>query len=327
VRIGSLFAGIGGFDLAAEWVGWETAWFSEIDPYASAVLKKHWPNVPNLGDITQIRNAPKVDLLCGGFPCQDISNAGKQAGIGGERSGLWKEYVRLIEEIRPRWVVAENVAVLRSRGLNTVLSDLASIGYDVEWHCIPASAVGAPHQRDRIWIIAYPNTHQPGPQGRLCPELSERAGERIAGTLDSSMANAGSGRCGGQGSREDQQPGGAEAVGTGQAMAHAPRQLLDGARLARASRWVEFADGGEDVPNADNQVEPDVSIDDVAWRSLPKSAGRLGWWQSEPNVGRVANGVPSRVDRLRCCGNAIVPQVAEIIFEAIALEDMMEAAA
>lgn len=157
MRIGSLFAGIGGFDLAAKWAGMETAWFSEVDPYASAVLKKHWPDVPNHGDIRNIKGADvePIDILCGGFPCQDISVAGRGAGIEGERSGLWKEYARLIGELRPRYVVAENVSALRSRGLITVLKDLYALGYDAEWHCIPASAVGAPHQRDRVWIIAY----------------------------------------------------------------------------------------------------------------------------------------------------------------------------
>src|SRR5208282_3242190 len=96
-------------------------------------------------------------ILCGGFPCQDISNAGKRAGIDGERSGLWSEFARLIGELRPRYAIMENVAALLGRGLERVLGDLASIGYDAEWHCIPASAVGAPHRRDRVWIVAYAN--------------------------------------------------------------------------------------------------------------------------------------------------------------------------
>jgi DNA (cytosine-5)-methyltransferase 1 len=158
--IGNLFSGIGGMSLAARWMGWDTTFHAEVEPYASAVLAKNFPGVPNLGDVKQIDGttmAP-VDILTGGFPCQDISLAGRGAGITGERSGLWKEYARLIGELRPRYVLAENVCALRTRGLDVVLSDLGALGYDAEWHCIPASAVGAPHQRDRIWILAYPSS-------------------------------------------------------------------------------------------------------------------------------------------------------------------------
>src|SRR5690606_15350571 len=122
-------------------MGWETAWYSEIEPYACRVMEKNFPGVPNLGDITKITNPPSVDMLVGGFPCQDISVAGKGVGIGGERSGLWSEFARLIGEIHPKWVVAENVSALRSRGLALVLQDFHALGYDAEWHCVPASAV------------------------------------------------------------------------------------------------------------------------------------------------------------------------------------------
>jgi DNA (cytosine-5)-methyltransferase 1 len=125
MRIGSLFAGIGGFDLAARWMGWETAWFSEIDRYASNRLAEHWPAIPNLGDVAVIdfKQVPKVDILCGGFPCQDISNAGPMEGISGERSGLWKHYARAIGDLRPGYVVAENVAALLVRGLDVVIGE------------------------------------------------------------------------------------------------------------------------------------------------------------------------------------------------------------
>jgi DNA (cytosine-5)-methyltransferase 1 len=159
LTVGDLFSGIGGFSLAARWMNWRTIWFSEIDPYCQQVLAQHWPGVPQLGDITQIdwSTVERPDVLCGGFPCQDISNAGKRAGIGGARSGLWSEYARAIRDLRPRYVVVENSAALLGRGLGRVLGDLAALGYDAEWHCIPASAVGADHLRDRIWIIAHPN--------------------------------------------------------------------------------------------------------------------------------------------------------------------------
>jgi DNA-cytosine methyltransferase len=142
----------------------ETVAFCEIDKKARQVLAKHWPNVPIFEDVTTLtaealheRNI-SVDVICGGFPCQDISLAGKGAGIEGKRSGLWSEYARLIGELRPRYAIVENVSALLNRGLDRVLGDLSKIGYDAEWHCIPASAVGAPHRRDRIWIVGYPNS-------------------------------------------------------------------------------------------------------------------------------------------------------------------------
>ena len=154
-----LFSGIGGFALAAEWAGFETVAFCENEPFCQRVLKKHWPDVPVFDDIrsfdgTKFRGAT---LLTGGFPCQDISvgnTSGK--GIDGERSGLWVEMCRIISEARPAFAVVENSANLLKRGLGGVLWDLAEVGYDAEWHCIPATHIGAPHNRDRIWIVAYP---------------------------------------------------------------------------------------------------------------------------------------------------------------------------
>lgn len=159
-----LFSGIGGFSLGLERTGgFETVAFCEIEEYPRQVLAKHWPNVPCYRDVRELTadrlaaDGIAVDVITGGFPCQDISTAGKGAGLAGERSGLWSEIARLVGELAPRFVIVENVAALLSRGLGTVLGDLASLGYDAEWHCIPASAVGAPHRRDRVWIVAYPN--------------------------------------------------------------------------------------------------------------------------------------------------------------------------
>ncbi len=159
LTVGSLFAGIGGFDLGFERAGFTIRWQVEIDPWARAVLTKHWPDVPKYPDVREVsaHTLEPVDVLCGGFPCQDISLAGKGAGIEGQRSGLWAEYARLIGELRPRYVVVENVAALRTRGLDRVLGDLAACGYDAEWDCLPADAVGAPHRRDRLWLVAYPD--------------------------------------------------------------------------------------------------------------------------------------------------------------------------
>lgn len=174
LRVLSLFSGIGGIDIGLERVGMKVVAHSEIDPYASKVLTKHWPNVPNIGDISKVKwfhgvdgNAAKtpehpggihigpIDVIAGGFPCQDISLAGKGAGIKeGTRSGLWSYYAAAIRILRPRYIIVENVAALLSRGLDRVLGDLAALRYDAWWDCVPAASVGAPHRRDRVFIVA-----------------------------------------------------------------------------------------------------------------------------------------------------------------------------
>ena len=157
LTFGSLFAGIGGFDLGFERAGMTCKWQVEIDDYATRVLEKHWPSVHRERDIKQCgkHNLEQVDVICGGFPCQDISYAGRGAGLDGERSGLFFEAVRVVRELRPRVVVLENVAALLTRGLDRVLGTLAEIGYDAEWHCIPAGYFGTHFRRDRIFIVAY----------------------------------------------------------------------------------------------------------------------------------------------------------------------------
>lgn len=171
LRVLDLFSGIGGFSLGLERTGgFETVAFCEIEEFPRRVLAKHWPKVPCYDDVRKLTGVRLAndgiypDVICGGFPCQDISLAGAGAGIGGERSGLWKEYERLVSEIRPEFVIVENVAALLSRGLGDVLGGLAALGYNAEWHCIPASYVGARQLRDRLWLVAYPE--RDGIQGR-----------------------------------------------------------------------------------------------------------------------------------------------------------------
>jgi DNA (cytosine-5)-methyltransferase 1 len=203
-----LFSGIGGFSLGLERAGMRTVAFCEIEPYARAVLRKHWPNVRCYDDVRTITSerlkADGIvpDVICGGFPCQDISWAGQGAGLYGERSGLWAEFARIIGEVRPQYAILENSAALLCRGLGDLLRDLAGVGYDAEWHCISSADIGAPHARERLWLVAYPtgvrqrqlrwlgseidgaqawNIHWPGdepPSERMAPGLPNRV-ERV----------------------------------------------------------------------------------------------------------------------------------------------------
>jgi DNA (cytosine-5)-methyltransferase 1 len=161
MTVGSLFSGIGGFELGLERTGgFKTVWQCEIDPFCLKVLAKHWPDVKRFTDIKRMgvdEEIPCVDVICGGFPCQDISCAGKGAGIHAERSGLWWEMLRIIRLVRPRFVLVENVAALLNRGLDEVLGSLAESGYDAEWQVLSADMFGAPHKRRRMFIIAYPS--------------------------------------------------------------------------------------------------------------------------------------------------------------------------
>jgi len=263
-----LFSGIGGFSLGLERSGaFKTVAFCEIDKKAQKVLRKHWPDVPIFDDVTTLTagvlndRGITIDAICGGFPCQDISVAGRGAGIEGERSGLWSEYARLIGELRPRYVFVENVAALLGRGLDRVLGDLAAFGYDAEWHCIPASALGAPHRRDRLWVVAYPNRH-----GQSQPKGVEQ-GQR--------------GRFGDGG-----------------------KELADAASERAQGLW----------PGWQQELYPYVG----EGLSLRLSEGhRSTIWDVEPGVGQVVDGFPGRVDRLKQLGNAVVPQIPELLGKAI----------
>jgi len=303
MRVLDLFSGIGGFSLGLERAGFRTVVFCEVEPYCRAVLARHWPSVPILGDIRAVtadtvRNALReqpgqrdgpsrtgeteprfIDLICGGFPCQDISVAGKGAGLAGERSGLWVEFARLIGELRPRYAIVENVSALCFRGLGAVLGDLAAVGYDAEWHCIPAAYVGAPHRRDRIWIVAYASRNVRTEPATRWPER-ERTGKS-----SESMANT-------------------ECQGL-------ERQRGEARQPRQPQPWHDGSQGAD----ADGSNGQAVSFGRK--NSWQRCAPSFHWWESEPNVGRVAHGVSSRVDRLRALGNAVVPQVVEVIGKAI----------
>jgi DNA (cytosine-5)-methyltransferase 1 len=159
LTFGSLFAGIGGIDLGLERAGMRCAWQVEIDDYATRILAKHWPDVPRFRDVRRVgaHNLPRVDMLAGGFPCQGISDAGQREGFDEPRSGLWREFSRIIHELRPRYVLVENVAALLDRGIDRVLGELATLGYDAEWSVLSSCALGASHTRERLFIVAYTN--------------------------------------------------------------------------------------------------------------------------------------------------------------------------
>jgi DNA (cytosine-5)-methyltransferase 1 len=317
-----LFSGIGGFSLGLERTGgFKTVAFCDNEPKTHLVLKKHWPDVPIFDDVKTLTGEKlgTIDIITGGFPCQDISLAGKGAGLEGERSGLWFEFHRFIKETRPKWVIAENVAALRSRGLDQVLRSLFEIGYDAEWHCIPASAVGAPHRRDRIWIVAYPKLHDgrngssTEPQGWDSWMEPWRSGERQSEqSADQNVAHTTQLQCNGGNdnsrvSMESKKISESGNSGGSEDVADSSIKGLEGQRI-RAS-------GTE-------QKQPMPSCGGCVVRSITHSEV----WETEPNVGRVADGIPNRVDRLKQLGNAIVPQIAELIGRSILAKEQYEQA-
>ena len=310
MTFGSVFAGIGGLDLGLERVGLVCKWQIENEPYCQRVLAKHWPNVPRFGNVQDVKGADLewVDLICGGFPCQDISNAGKREGIRGARSGLWAEMCRLVCEVRPRFVLVENVAALLVRGMDVVLGDLAESGYDAEWDCIPAAAVGAPHIRNRVFILAYA---QSGGKSEFPASHARFEGRRSKEEFG--CAGTGGGNSGWRAPERAEYRCG-DSAELAAAMANANRE-----RTGRRKQQSQGSEGAGGVADDDCAGQPDVQGQCAAAGAYGRSVfgadgGRpQGIWALEPDVGRVADGVPARVDRLRALGNAVVPQVAEFI--------------
>jgi DNA (cytosine-5)-methyltransferase 1 len=311
VNVLDLFSGIGGFSLGLERTGgFQTVAFCDSDPFARRILDKHWPGVPVFDDVRRLgladllgRDIPIPDVVCGGFPCQDISFAGKGAGLEGGRSGLWFEMLRIIAETRPRWAILENVAALRSRGLDTVLGGIASIGYDAEWHCIPASAIGAPHQRDRVWVVAYPSGERRGEEGQARERIPERAG-------------------GGGAAQAYTHPEGDTSRGDGRGFLkeeRSPHSEPDAVRSRHVCRK-----GGRDSSDAGDRGATESRLGRIV-DGLPHgvhSAWHPGW---ESGVPRTVAGPAAHVDRrsrLIRLGNSVVPQIPELIGRAI-LESML----
>lgn len=194
LRLLDTFSGIGGFSYAAEHLvgGYQTVAFVEREPFCQSILRKHWPDVPIHDDITTFQPEPNsADVVCGGFPCQDISVAGKQAGIQqGTRSGLFYELIRVVRLVRPQFVILENVSAILANGLDSVLAELAQAGFDAEWACIPASAVGACHQRDRWWLVAYPQSKHRNDRGSAHPTEPTRASSQLGDGDSADVAHA-----------------------------------------------------------------------------------------------------------------------------------------
>ena len=297
-----LFSGIGGFSLGLERTGgFETVAFCEIEPYCQRVLAKHWPEVPCYGDIRELtagtleRDGIAVDAICGGFPCQDLSVAGQQAGINAERSGLWGEYARLIGELRPAIVFVENVANLLAgpseqpgRWFGRVLSDLAAIGYDAGWESIPAAYVGAPHRRDRVWLVANPSGERRSEAWAL---QRKRLAEWISGCCEASNDSHAHG---GHGNRLS----GASGASGGEEGVEAPIASDD--QQERVQRFLEGSFSG--FPEF-SWCQDVGSIEDIRERpDLP-----------EPVFRGARDGVPNWVDRTAALGNAVVPQIPELL--------------
>ena len=240
LKVLDLFSGIGGFSLGLERTGgFETVAFCEIDKYCQEVLRKNWPGVQIYDDIRSLEYGGAVDVICGGFPCQDISVGGKREGISGERSSLWYSMLETISVVRPKYIILENVDALRRRGLSEVLTGLAEIGYNAEWHSIPASRVGCLHKRERLWIIGYPHS-------------SDASNERST-------------------------------------------------YLYNTEKW-QTEEGIENWQNMLNEL----------------GAGDVTQWAgSYSRARRILDEIHNRTHRLKALGNAIVPQVAQIIGNAI----------
>jgi DNA (cytosine-5)-methyltransferase 1 len=298
---GSLFAGIGGFDLGFERAGIKTVWQVEIDPFCRAVLERHFPDARRYQNIKRVKRLQPVDIVGGGFPCQPVSLAGKRRGSADKR-WLWPEFYRIVRLLRPNYVIVENVPGLLSSGMGVVLGDLASIGYDAEWQIISAADAGAPHLRERVWIVAYPMClgYRESPSADASARHKERnssahrkVGRAVADTLESSR----------------------ETV----AYAESDLRRASGNErpktLDRSSKDASNSNG-EGLQKRNEQRSPATQRSPVLSRSefVRASAARgRQQWEIEPDVGRVADGVSARVDRLKSLGNSIVPQIAEWI--------------
>ena len=295
----ALFAGAGGGILGGHLLGWRTVCAVEWEPYAASVLVARQndgilPPFPVWDDVQTFDGRPWrgiVDVVSGGFPCQDISAAGKGAGIEGAKSGMWKHMARIVGEVRPRGVFVENSPMLTSRGLGRVLGDLAAMGFNAQWGVLGAASVGAPHQRDRIWIAGWTDVF---PHAELL----------------------------GLGWRKQQQKSVEEETAfisyTKSAGQLREKQLENNCRRERGREVTDDFDQKNKIRSQDvaytNSTQCQRNERSERTSTEHPNFGSTSWWQSEPDVGRVANGVAARVDRLKAIGNGQVPAVAATAF-------------
>ena len=291
-----LFSGIGGFSLAASWI-WgsqhELVSFCERDEFCQRVLKKHWPDVPCISDIHDVRgdNIGAVDLLTGGFPCQPFSVAGKRRGSEDDRY-LWPQMLRVIQEVQPRWVLGENVHGIVNLALDAVLADLEGEGYEVQAFLVPACGVNAPHRRNRVWIIANTQSAK--------RKLSRNTRERRTG-----FAN---------GSCDDERD-----VSDSKHKGRDDWRDNDGYSNQNNGRTTSQDDGRQGWVCANISSDSSVVSDAASEQTGRQTAA----WSTESPFCGVADGIPRRMDRLRSLGNAIVPQVAAVFFDAMKHVDLL----
>lgn len=343
MKVGSLFSGIGGIELGFEREGFETAWFVEKDKFCQAVLRKHWPNVEIFEDVSEVDFArlPKVDVLTGGFPCQDISIAGKGKGIvDGERSSLWKYFAKAIGEIRPKYAVIENVSALTFRGLSNVLADLAKEGYDAEWFDLRASDFGALHKRERIFIVAYLNQNRK-------PISPINEGEKSEGLCVATNPSECGCNNGGNSWRARQVLQNEEwEMEKGEQARHKRKHGLDkefgfefaDSKCERCGRWrdKELAQTENDA-KVSGRSSPLILANDWSDRiqrfkqeTFSRSEG-FSWCQNvrriedfkdrpdipQPLFRGARDGIPTWTYRIKSLGNAVVPQCAQFIAKRI----------
>jgi DNA (cytosine-5)-methyltransferase 1 len=307
-----LFSGIGGFSLGLEEAGLvETIAFCDYEPYCQKILKKHWPKVPIYNNIKELNyetlkqdGIKDIDIITGGYPCQPFSVAGKQRAEKDPRH-LWPEMFRLIKECRPTWVIGENVSGHIKLGLDTVISDLESEGYSTRTFNIPASGVGALHQRQRIWIISHTNEHGSHQEKRNETEQSSDW-EKDRVSIRNGSSTITDPNC----KDVHQQQGNIRSSSN-----KFIKEDFGGVRKILSSTEDVAHTNSEGTQKLGQHNEMGSRVFENSSKSYTSSnkIGKENWWGFEPRVGRVVDGVPNRVDRIKCLGNSVVPQIPYLI--------------
>ena len=308
-----LFSGIGGFSLGLESAGLvETVAFCDFDQYCQKVLKKNFPGVPVYGDVKELNHdklkadgIDQIDIITGGYPCQPFSVAGRKKGEEDPRH-VWPEMFRLIQELRPTWVIGENVGGHIKLGLDSVLENLESEGYSARTFSISASSIGANHKRERVWIVAHSNEMQ---RQFLCGQKSEQRQETFEGTSERSgtpISMANSERLGRTEGTEKSKE--LEREESSDQLDHCG----EGCTKCQSCQTMANSEGSEGNVNDSNGGNGKAPQEEL-FGEHGSASGVSAWWSVEPSVGRVAHGVPDRVDRLKCLGNSVVPQIPYVI--------------